>query len=427
MKTNIIVKTLKTSILLLSLCFFTAYSQENAVRYQTTDGKYTFYFGDLHSHTIYSGDRAKGQAARRELQEGDMSIYDPKHGELPRHAFAEARRLGLDFFAVTDHSNVRTEKSTPNQQPQNWWYENGFTEAHWQETMRDAKSAAENGKFIAIHGYEYSNNDSKNEPGHMNVFNTEKWESALPEVNNITWWLEEALPLQKANEVKVGSKMVAQFNHAGLKQYDNYLNLVNPRSVEMNGKPGKNYNQYVRLKEVNLKRLPTWQKLLNLGWKIAPVNNSDVHGVPGIKNNLKFGVGVLATELTLEAVMDALYERRVFGVWGSPGVHLEFRVNGVIQGTEFEKRPAGNTLAVDVFALNSKGTPVVKVEIMGGNYAPENSENSPHQVLSTIEFGASIDRGKTTVPNTYDFYYALLYMQPDQSAAATAPIWMDNL
>ena len=419
-------KFLKILFLFLCICFFHAYSQDNSVRYQSADGKYTFYLGDLHSHNVYSGDVGKGQAGRMGLQEGDMSIYDPKHGNLPRHAFAEARRLGLDFFAVTDHSNVLTEKSAPEQKPQNWWYENGFTEAHWQELLREAKAATENGKFIAIHGYEYSNNDQKNESGHVNVFNTQTWESALPVANNITWLLEEVMPLQKANEAKVGSKTMVQFNHAGLKQYDNYLNLANPRSVEMNGKPGKNYNQYVRLKEVNRNRYPTWQKLLNLGWKIAPVNNSDVHGVSGIKNTLRFGVGILATELTLEAVMDALYERRAFGAW-TPGVLLEFCINGVIQGTEFEKRPSGNTLTVDVFAKNINGKPVYKVEILGGNYAPENPENSPHQVLASISFGEGVDRAKVTVPNRYDFYYALLYLQTDQSDAVSAPIWMDNL
>jgi len=415
-------KTLKLSILFLCTGLFTVFAQDNPVRYQTTDGKYTFYFGDLHSHTVYSGDVGKGQAEKIGLLEGDFSVHDSIHGNLPRHAYAEARKLGLDFFAVTDHSNVLTEKSAPDQQPQSWWYQNGFTEEHWQQTKKDAKAATENGKFIAIYGYEFSNNDAKNESGHMNTFNTETWESALPEANNITWWLDEALSLQKANGVKV----VAQFNHAGLRQYDNYMNLVNPRSVEMNGKPGKNYNQFVRLKEVNRERYPVWQKLLNLGWKIAPIDNTDVHGVPNIKNRPKFGVGALATELTLEAIMDALYERRVFGTW-APGVHLEFRINGAIQGTEFEKRPDGNTLQVDVFALNSKGTPVVKVEILGGNYAPADPENSPHSVLATMEFGADVERAKTTVPNTYDFYYALLYMQENQPAAISAPIWMDNL
>jgi len=414
-------KILKVSILFLCLCFFSAYSQDNPVRYKTTDGKYTFYFGDLHSHTSYSGDRAKTQAGKLGLKEGDMSVYDPKHGDLPKDAFAEARRVGWDFFAVTEHSNVLTKRSAPGQQPQSWWYENGFTEAHWLESKREAKAATENGKFIAIHGYEYSNN-SKNESGHMNTFNTEKWESALPEVNNITWWLEEALPLQK----KAGIKVIAQFNHAGLKQYDNYMNLANPRSVEMNGKPGKNYNQFVRLKEVNRSRYPVWQKLLNLGWKIAPVDNTDVHGVSGIKNSPKCGVGALAKELTLDAIMDALYERRVFCTWVK-GVHLEFRINGAIQGTEFKKRPKGKTLHVDVFAPNSKGAPVVKVEILGGKYAPADPENSPHQVLATIPFGAGVDKGKATVPNTYDFYYAVLYMDTEQSSAVSAPIWMDNL
>ena len=423
---KIIIKKLLLAILFLCICFLNAYSQDNSVRYKTTDGKYTFYFGDLHSHTVYSGDRGKNQAARKSLPEGDMSIYNPDDGDLPMHAFAEARRLGLDFFAVTDHSNVLTERSAPDQKPQNWWYENGFTETHWQELLRDAKAATESGKFVAIYGYEYSNNDKNNEPGHINVFNTQKWESALPEVNNITWLLEEALPPQKANEINIGSKMMAQFNHAGIRQYDNYLELVNPRSVAMNGKPGKNYNQFVRLMEWNRNRLPVWQKVLNSGWKVAPVSNSDVHGVYGIKNNLRFGAGVLATELSLEAIMDALYERRTFGTW-SPGVCLEFRINGAIQGTEFEKRPVGDTLDVEVFAKNSNDKPVFKVEIMGGNYAPDNPENSPHQLLSTIEFGAGLDRAKTTVPNTYDFYYALLYMQVEQTAACSAPIWMDNL
>jgi hypothetical protein len=379
-------------------------------------------------------------------------------------AYKEAIRLGLDFFTVSDHSNTMVDGRGAPTTPQNPYYQAGFTDEHWNDTKDSARKINEEyaGRFVALPAYEFSKNNNPDfadtGQGHMNVFNTDEWASAYPKVNDYFWlfdgvnydetmppYLEKTLPQAKpaadsTGKPLGGDKIWVQFNHPGKNQYNNWLDLANPRSVSFPGsKEPSNYNQYVRLFEWTNAKTDTFAKLLNLGWKVAPVRNSDTHGVNGMAKSVNQAVGLLAPGLTYKDITDAIYERRVYacGV-GNPRLELDFRIcdgqREYLMGSDFDERPSGE-LTVKVHArdrgFNGAAPDEIEfVDFIGGNYnavAPDTA----HTILGSLPFGADVTEFEFTFPpenNTYDFYYLHVYKkgQEDKPFACSAPIWMDN-
>ena len=431
-------------------------------------GEYRFYFGDLHVHTGYSGDMGQGISQNTKFAGTDTSLdeiipawdktwnndtdwstvlteeqqkaldqrYNPANPDrpkqLPRDLYAQAKRVGLDFMAVTDHSNVLDLNRHPEGKAQNKFYQYGFSypndTAHWNDTKQSAERATESGKFIGLYGYEFSKNGHY-APGHMNVFNTENWATALPDINTYPWLfgkpeqapgydpskpphVEKTMLWEKANAEKTGTRVFASFNHPGRDTYKDWIDRANPRTVkytDRNGNASKepmDYNQYVRLFEMQssanqagspnqLGRRLTYHKVLNLGWKVGAIHVSDAHGVPGYasaKNHGKRATVVLAPNLTKKDIIEALYQRRVFASY-LPRLQLDYRlsVNGVekMMGEEFDfVTPPSSNITVKVFAkdlgfvndaakLNLPPVAITRIEVIGGIYSPGNPNPDP--------------------------------------------------
>ena len=88
-------------------------------------GNMKIYFGDLHSHSLYSD----GQGT-------------------PLEAYQTARARGLEFFSLSEHGFM-------------------LTQDEWNSLQQIADSVTVNGQFIGIRGFEYTGYK-----GHINVFNT---------------------------------------------------------------------------------------------------------------------------------------------------------------------------------------------------------------------------------------------------------------
>ena len=426
-------------------------------------GDYRFYFGDLHVHTGYSGDLGKGISEKTTLAGTDKSLdaiipewdkkwnnntdwskvlteeqrkaldqrYNPTNPnrsmQLPRDLYLQAKKLGLDFVAVTDHSNVLDISRHPEGKAQSKHYQFGFLypndTAHWNDTKQSAERATETGKFVGLYGFEYSKNGSY-ATGHMNVFNTEHWATALPDINTYPWLfgkpeqapnynaskppqVERTMLWERTNAEKKGTRVFAQFNHPGRDQYKDWIDQANPRSIkytDRNGSVSKepmDYNRYVRLFEMqssaNKNRSPnligrrlTYHKVLNLGWKVGATHDSDTHGVPNYtnaSNHEKRSTVVLAPNLTKDDIIEALYQRRVFASY-LPRLQLDYRlsVNDVerVMGEEFDfAAPPSNGLKIKVFVkdlgyandaakLNLPPAAITKIEVVGGIYSPGN-------------------------------------------------------
>jgi hypothetical protein len=105
------------------------------------EGEYNVYFGNIHSHTAFSdGEGVPDQA------------YD-----YGKHV------AGLDVLAITDHSNLFDFQFEPSKSRK------------WADVHRSADENTKNGEFVAIAGYEMT---WYGDQGHMNVYNTELFETA---------------------------------------------------------------------------------------------------------------------------------------------------------------------------------------------------------------------------------------------------------
>jgi len=149
---------------------------------------YRHYFGSAHSHT-YCSDGGK---------------------ETQADHFSKAKAAGYDFYAVTDHALAK--------------YPN-FTPQTYEETRRIAEKFTDD-QFVALAGFEFSENDGPQGQGHINVLGTSTYLDATgPEVN---------LPIFYDWLVKHASPTVAgTFNHGGRKTHLEYGYLTPDRREPM--------------------------------------------------------------------------------------------------------------------------------------------------------------------------------------------------
>jgi hypothetical protein len=360
-------------------------------------GTYRFYLGTTHAHSGFSGDHASTVATKFNKGVADYTQH------TPIEIYEKARANGFDFYFMTDHSSPE----------QNEFYKNGFTDEHWATTLKQAERAG-TAAFVALRGYEFSRNDDREKGGlgHMNVLNTTGWNSAYAPGHTFEWlynWLVEQDGL-----------VAAQFNHpempgaAKAKNFNNYLGRTKAR------------NQVVCLAEIwnstdKLTYVPVVQKIWALGWKVAPTAGTDVHGLFGVENRL-IRTGVLADQLTTEAIMRGLKARRVYATL-EPRLHLEFTLNGFLMGTALASRPIGE-LTAKVFVNDPGGSVVSRVDIHGAHYDANGGDG---KVVASFLVGPDQRIVEGAVPGGYDYYYAAVYKQAiDTPRAFSAPIWMDD-
>lgn len=361
-------------------------------------GRYEFYLGTLHAHSGYSGDHAKSVATKYNHGVANYEMH------TPAEVLARAKTNFYDFYFITDHSSPE----------QNEYYRNGFTDAHWAATAQQIQAATTAG-FLALRGYEFSRNEDPEHGGygHMNVLNPPTWASAYAPGHTFAWlydWLA----------AQTNALIVAQFNHPSMpgnlkaKNFKNYEGRTKAR------------NQVVQLAEIwnsteNTNYVATVKKIWALGWKVAPTAGTDVHGPMGVESR-RLRSGVLAESLTADALMRALQARRVYATL-EPTLHLEFTLNGFMMGTSLESRPPGDMKA-KVFVNDPAGTVISKVELYGGKYE---ANGGGDKMVASLPMGSGKKIVEGSVPAGYDFYYAAVFKEGNDTVRAfAAPVWMDD-
>jgi len=214
---------------------------------------YNVYFGNLHSHTDYSGGVSN-----------------------PRRAFIYARDTAqLDFLAVTDHLESIYYSS----------YE-------WDSTKIMANEATSNGTFVGIAGYEWTSPTYN----HCNVYNTPDMVSVL-NVNNWNAFVQSVV-----NKIPA----FAQFNHPGLTGTNGWNSLaymgVLPDSV-------------FALMEINSAIQEIFYTIaLDSNWHVSPSNGQDNHDADwGTKDDGR--TGIWASQLSRTALFDAIKAGRTFATF----------------------------------------------------------------------------------------------------------------
>ena len=292
--------------------------------------EYFIYAGNTHSHTsnTWSHGSQWGVAKAEEVEQAGKKkglevtpdgVSHPPSGNVlkpnwqrvqgpPSAHYALAKASGYDFYAVTDHSQEATFHPTSG------------TNAAWVASKRDA-AAATDASFVAIGGYEHSENNGPNGTGHLNVFNSAEYLNALEKGVDLPYlykWLESAAS-------NGDGPVVASFNHPGPQSYNDWAyrdpevtDIITMLEVINSNKYKKNhYDAFLRA--------------LDKGWKVSPVSGLDNHGLEGIRR-MESRTFVLATNKTKVAILDGMKHRRTYAALDK-NIQCQYRVNGAIMGS----------------------------------------------------------------------------------------------
>lgn len=335
------------------------------------DLDWNLYFGQLHAHT--------------DISNGAGSVEE---------AFQYASQVdGLDFFAVTDHSD-----SFDNADMGAIDADGADISADW-AAGKQAAASVTGEDFVGLFGFEMTWPEDK-QLGHISTFNTPGWQTRDQEAfTNVTAALEN---YYKALTAVPGS--ASQFNHpddihGDFERFDHYSPQYDAAVslLEVAGEDGVVDCEYYDL-------------ALDKGWHVAPTNNQNNHnGQWGDASDAR--TVVLAKSLTEEALYAAMKDRRVYATQDSD-LAIYYELNGTVMGSII---PKSESAAVTVFLSDPTDEAIGNVEVVtdGGAVLVSEYVETPSQVL---ELSASCGHS----------YYYLRITQPDGDVAVTAPVWMDG-
>ena len=335
------------------------------------DLDWNLYFGQLHAHT--------------DISNGAGSVEE---------AFQYASQVdGLDFFAVTDHSD-----SFDNADMGAIDADGADISADW-AAGKQAAASVTGEDFAGLFGFEMTWPEDK-QLGHISTFNTPGWQTRdQADFENVPTALEN---YYKALTAVPGS--VSQFNHpdtvhGDFERFDHYSPKYDAEVslLEVAGEDGVVDCEYYDL-------------ALDKGWHVAPTNNQNNHnGQWGDASEAR--TVVLAKSLTEEALYAAMKDRRVYATQDSD-LTIYYELNGTVMGSII---PKSESAAVTVFLSDPTDEAIGSVEVVadGGEAIVRQWVETPTKML------------ELSVPGGCSYYY-LRVTQPDGDVAVTAPVWMDG-
>lgn len=318
---------------------------------------YTLYFGLLHAHT--------------DLSDGLGSVEE---------AFSHAVQVdGLNFFAVTDHSN-------------------SLDSTDW-GAGKAAAGAVTTDDFLGIFGYEMTWQETKR-IGHIATFGTEGFLSReQEEFSNPATALEN---YYQALDSLPGS--VSMFCHPGehFGDFDGF------------GHYSHKYDEKIHLLEVaSGQETPSWDqytKALDAGWHLAPSANQNNHnGLWGDASGLR--TVVLADTLTEQSLFSAIRAYRVYAT-EDPDLHICYELDGHIMGSTLSRADSPQ-ITLSVYDPTDAAIGTVEVVTEGGRVLAAQFLEGNDEFLSIRVSGG------------FRYYYLRL-TQPDGDRAVTAPVWVEG-
>jgi hypothetical protein len=340
---------------------------------------YHIYAGNPHSHSIYTSSHGAqwahlpGETKFMEVDSNGVSqvlnsTLKPDWEKLqgpPSSHYALAKANGYDFYAVTDHSQESD------------FYPTNTNNPAWLDSKNEADEATDS-NFVAIRGFEYSENNGPGGKGHLNVYNTASYLNALQKGMDLPFfykWLE-TVPSDGEGVV------VTSFNHPGPDQYDNWNNRT-PEATDI----------ITMLEVINSNNKIHYLGFINAldkGWKVSPICGNDNHGFEGITSHTS-RTFVLATDKSKLAILDAMKNRRTYASLDN-NIQCKYTVNGKIMGSTLEgdKVFKFDILISDSDTNNPKNK-ITKIDIVKDNgevvktYEPANPDYSVHWSLGIYD------------------------------------------
>ena len=328
------------------------------------NGELQPYFGLLHAHSTISD----GTASVTEMFEAASQVE------------------GLDFFAVTDHSD-----SLENANSGSIDINGAQISSEW-KAGKEAAAAVTSDTFLGLFGYEISWRDD-HMLGHITTLGTPGW---------TTW--EQAATLE--NYYDTLSRVpgsISQFNHPG-SALGNFHNFSNYQTQ---------YDNVMHLIEVgdqgSLDGYEYYVKALDNGWHLAPScnqNNRDsAINISGSRT------AVLCEQLTEESLFQAIRDHRVYATQDAD-LSIVYNLNGSLMGSTLHET---ETLQAEITISDPTDSSIGLVEVIadGGTVVASQTVNTAKGTLSL------------SIPGGYHYYF-LRITQPDQQQAVTAPVWVED-
>ena len=325
------------------------------------------YFGLLHAHT--------------DISDGEGTVEE---------AFQYASQVeGLDFFAVTDHSN-----SFDNAEAGSIRDEGIFISQEW-AAGKAAAEAVTDEDFVGIFGYEMTWPEIDT-IGHISTFGTPGWQTRdQAGMDSMEGYFAQLAHIPDS---------VSQFNHPSY-FYGNFQNFRNYRAeydavmhlLELGGvEPETAYRAYI--------------KALDEGWHVSPTLSQNNHyGHWGDETPVR--TVILAEELTENSLYEAMRAHRTYATEDAD-LYIEYRINGHSMGSILGP---DKTMTLTAVLQDPTDLVVGTVEVIGqgGELLQSRVVNEPSKEL-TLELP------------TGSSYYFLRITQPDGDVAVTAPVWVET-
>ena len=296
----------------------------NPMRAFEQEPKLKVYWGDLHSHTHYSWDGV-----------GHNNF------EYARHT------SGLDFYAMTDHSDPAVGKYAEGlgpSVPRVWAEYTALTDEHY-----------EPGAFVTLHAYECS---LEAPYGHHNVFFRNKPGPLLAEGDVSLPELWSALTAGQALTIPhhTGKMPFPIFWYPHNPQLDRNIEIYSAHGLSEAYDPSHPLsfeNSTFTDPSESVKGPQYVQDAWAQGLEMSTIASSDDHrGHPG---QPQYGLAALsAPSLTRNDIFESLYQRRTYGTTGAK-ILLVFTINGEQMGRSVITRDA------PTIAIEANGTSNIEI------------------------------------------------------------------
>ena len=324
------------------------------------------YFGQLHSHSS----PVSGSATIRDL-------------------FSRAAQTaGLDFFAITDHSDSFDNAASGS-------IEDGSVSQYW-AAGKAAARAVTGTNFVGIYGFEMSWPENMY-LGHIGTFNTPGFQSWKQEP-----YSRQADALEAYYEtLSSAAGAIGQWNHPG-GQYGTFSDFAHY---------SREADQVIQLLEVDGESTASgyqdgywyYNRALDKGWHVAPSNNGE-----------SARTAVLAEALTEGDIYSAIRAHRVYAT-DDADLEVYYALDGFGMGSIQKTWQVGETadIVADLYDPTDSAIGTVEVIADGGT------------VAARQEVSRNCDVIRFSLPAQYRYYY-LRITQPDGDVAVTAPVWLES-
>lgn len=333
---------------------------------------YNHYYGLLHSHTSASDG----------------------HGTYDDAYYMAKYKANLDFFAITEHSNLLDNDLKCN-------INNGSYSNEWTVLIKSRDKFNLKDKFIALNGFEMTYPFKvENKIGHINIFNSDGFVST--NLDNMT--LDNFYKL-----ISEQDDLIGQFNHPGDK-FGDFNNLKYSKSADEVISLIEVCNGYNKDNSKNILSFNKYQLALDNGWHVAPTANQDNHKVDfGIAN--EFRTVILSTELSKDSLYDSLKKMRVYATQDK-NIRIDYSINELPLGSTITN---ATKLSFSICAIdNDYDDKIKKIQVISNN----------GEIIQQKDFNSNLAKLEFNIKPLKNKFYYVKVIQNNDKVSVTAPIWI---